>query len=40
MLECRELKKSFGPKEVLKGVNLSLNAGEVYGLVAFEGGQR
>ncbi len=37
MLECRELKKSFGPKEVLKGVNLSLNAGEVYGLVGENG---
>ena len=37
MLECRELKKSFRPKEVLRGVSLRLNAGEVYGLVGENG---
>ena len=40
-LEIRELRKTFHTKErdieVLKGINLSVNKGEIYGIVGFSG---
>lgn len=37
MLTIRGLRKSYGTVEVLKGVDLNLEAGEVYGLVGKNG---
>jgi len=37
VIELREVKKSFGPVEVLKGVNFSIRAGEVTALVGDNG---
>ena len=37
VIELKEVKKSFGPVEVLKGVNFSIRAGEVTALVGDNG---
>ena len=37
MIEIKELTKSFGPKEVLDGVSLSISEGQVFGLVGING---
>jgi len=37
ILEIRELYKSYGSKEVLKGIDLNINAGEAYGLLGKNG---
>ena len=37
MLELKNIKKSFADKEVLKGINITLNGGVVYGLVGENG---
>lgn len=37
VIELRDVKKSFGPVEVLKGVNLKVNAGQVTALVGDNG---
>lgn len=37
LLEVKNLDKSFGEKKVLKGLNLSLNAGDILGLVGKSG---
>ena len=37
-LEVKDLKKSFGDVEVLKGVNFSLEKGEVLSIIGSSGG--
>ena len=37
MLELKDIKKSFGKKEVLKGINLKVNKGEVVGIIGPSG---
>ena len=37
MLEVKNLKKSFGQKEVLKGVNLTVSKGEIVGIIGPSG---
>jgi len=37
MFKVENIKKSFGDKEVLKNINLSIQSGEVYGLVGANG---
>ena len=37
LLEVRELRKSYGDLEVVRGVNLSLEAGECHGLLGPNG---
>ena len=37
MLEVKNLKKSFGKKEVLKGVNLTVQRGEIVGIIGPSG---
>lgn len=37
MLEIKDLKKSFGKKEVLKGINLKVNKGEIIGIIGPSG---
>lgn len=37
MIEVKDIKKSFGFKKVLKGVNLTFEDGKVYGLVGLNG---
>ena len=37
VIELRDVKKSFGPVEVLKGVNLKVYAGQVTALVGDNG---
>ena len=37
MLEIKNITKSFGTNRVLKGVSLSLGAGEIYGLIGKNG---
>ena len=37
MLKIQEVTKSFGPQEVLRGVNLDLSAGEIVALVGING---
>lgn len=37
MLELKNIKKSFGKKEVLKGINLKVNKGEVVGIIGPSG---
>lgn len=37
MLEVKDLKKSFGKKEVLKGVNLTVQKGEIVGIIGPSG---
>ena len=37
ILEVQELRKKFGPKEVVRGVNFSMNNGEVAGLLGPNG---
>ena len=37
MLEVKDLKKSFGKKEVLKGVNLTVQKGEIVGIIGPNG---
>ncbi len=36
-LELKEIKKSYGKKEVLRGVNLTLEEGKIYGLIGRNG---
>lgn len=37
MLKIEDIKKSFGEKQVLKGINITIEKGEVYGLVGANG---
>ncbi len=37
MLEVKNLKKSFGKKQVLKGINLKVNKGEIVGIIGPSG---
>ena len=37
MLEIKNLKKSFGTKKVLKGINLSVNKGDIIGIIGPSG---
>lgn len=37
MIEIRELQKSFGDLQVLKNINLTIEDGEIYGLVGKSG---
>ncbi len=37
MLEVKNLKKNFGQKEVLKGINLKVNRGEIVGIIGPSG---
>lgn len=37
MIEIRELRKSFGDSEVIKGVSLNIKEGEIYGLIGHSG---
>lgn len=37
MLEIKDLRKSFGKKEVLKGINLKVNKGEIIGIIGPSG---
>ena len=37
LIECRELKKSYGRKEALQGVNLELGSGRIIGLLGPNG---
>lgn len=37
LIECRELKKSYGRKEALRGVNLELGSGRIIGLLGPNG---
>ena len=37
MLEVKNLKKSFGKKEVLKGINLKVNKGDIIGIIGPSG---
>ena len=37
MLEIKDLKKSFGDKKVLKGINLSIEKGEIVGIIGPSG---
>ena len=37
MLEVKELKKSFGQKQVLKGINLTVNKGDIVGIIGPSG---
>ena len=39
MLEVRDIHKSFGEREVLKGVSLSVDKGSVVAILAFGFGQ-
>ena len=36
-IECRNLKKNYKAKEVLQGVNLTLEKGKIYGLIGRNG---
>lgn len=33
LLECRELRKTFGKKQILKGVNFDLFEGDILGFI-------
>lgn len=37
ILECQNLNKSFGPKPVLKNINLTINSGKIVGLLGQNG---
>ena len=37
MIEIKDLKKSFGKKEVLHGINLEVNDGEIFGFIGHNG---
>ncbi|MBR3162069.1 MAG: amino acid ABC transporter ATP-binding protein [Bacilli bacterium] len=37
MIEVRKLKKNFGDKRVLKGINLSINEGDIIGIIGPSG---
>ena len=37
MIEIKQLYKSYGELEVLKDINLTVNTGEIYGLVGRSG---
>ena len=37
MLEVKNIKKSFGKKEVLKGITLTINKGEIVGIIGPSG---
>ena len=37
VLECRELTKKYGKKEVLHSLNLKLEQGKIYGLIGRNG---
>ena len=37
MIQIKDLKKSYGSNQVLKGINLSFNKGQVYGIVGENG---
>lgn len=37
VLECRELTKKYGKKEVLHSLNLKLEQGKIYGLIRRNG---
>lgn len=37
ILECRNLEKSYGKKQVLKGINLTINKGRIVGLLGPNG---
>ena len=37
MLEIKKLKKSFGEKEVLKGINLNVEKGDIVGIIGPSG---
>ena len=36
-LQCRGLKKSFGDHEVLKGIDLTVNDGEIFAFIGHNG---
>ena len=37
MIKIRDIEKSFGEVKVLKGITLSINEGEIYGLIGHSG---
>ncbi|MGL5150562.1 MAG: methionine ABC transporter ATP-binding protein [Clostridium sp.] len=37
MIEIKNIKKSFGANEVLKGITISINEGEIYGIIGHSG---
>lgn len=37
VIKVEDLKKSYGEKEVLKGINMSVNRGDIYGLIGKNG---
>ena len=39
MIEIKQLYKSYGELEVLKDINLTVNTGEIYGLVGRSGAE-
>lgn len=37
LLECKDLKKNYGSKQALKGINLTINSGKIIGLLGPNG---